>query len=117
MDAFRAIHRIAELKCATRPTWDAIDVLVVPSTPTIYTKAEISADPIALNSRLGIYTNFANLMGLCAVAVPNGFRPDGLPQGITLLAPSFQEARLAAIGAAFQRASSLPLGATAHRLP
>lgn len=114
MDAFRAIHRVAELKCATRPTWDSIDVLVVPSTPTIYAKAEIAADPIALNSRLGIYTNFANLMGLCAVAVPNGFRPDGLPQGVTLLAPSWQEARISAVGAALHRASGLPLGATGN---
>lgn len=116
VDTFRAIHRIAELKCATRPTWDSIDVLVVPSTPTIYTKAEIAADPIALNARLGIYTNFANLMGLSAVAVPNGFRPDGLPQGITILALPFQETRVAAIGAAFHRASDMPLGGTGNRL-
>ena len=116
VDAFRAIHRLAELKCATRPTWARVDVIAVPSTPTIYTKAQVAADPIALNSRLGVYTNFANLMGLCAVAVPNGFRPDGLPQGVTLLAPGFGEARLAAIGAAFQRAAGLPLGATGNRL-
>jgi allophanate hydrolase len=117
VDVFRAIHRLAELDCATRPTWKRIDVLVVPSTPTIYTKAEIAADPIALNSRLGIYTNFANLMRLCAVAVPNGFRPDGLPQGITLLAPAMHESKIAAISAAFHRASDLPLGATGNRMP
>ena len=117
VDTFRAIHRIAELKCATRPTWEAIDVLVVPSTPTIYTKAEIAADPIALNSRLGIYTNFVNLMGLCGVAVPSGFRPDGLPLGITILAPSFEEARAAATGAAYHRATGLTLGGTGNSQP
>jgi allophanate hydrolase len=116
VDTFRAIHRVAELKCAARPIWDSIDVLVTPSTPTIYTKAEIDADPIALNARLGIYTNFANLMGLCAIAVPSGFRFDGLPLGVTFLAPGHQEARVAAIGAAFHAACDLPLGATAHRL-
>ena len=100
-DVFRAIHRIAELKRDVRPVWDAIDTLVVPTTPTIFTKAEISADPIGLNSQLGIYTNFVNLMGLSAVAVPNGFRPDGLPQGATFLAPGFAEGRAARIAAAF----------------
>ncbi len=100
-DVFRAIHRIAELKRDVRPVWDAIETLVVPTTPTIHTKAEIEADPIRLNSQLGIYTNFVNLMGLSAVAVPNGFRPDGLPQGATFLAPGFAEGRAARIAATF----------------
>ena len=111
-DTFRAIHRIAELKRDTRAIWDAIDVLAVPTAPTTYRKAEIEAEPIALNSRLGIYTNFVNLMGLCGCAVPNGFRSDGLPQGVTFLAPSFQEPRVAAFGAAYHGALGGTLGAT-----
>ncbi len=103
LDTFRAIHRIAELKCATRPVWNDIDVLLVPTTPTIYRKSEILADPIALNARLGIYTNFVNLMGLCGVAVPNGFRDDGLPSGVTFLAPGMEEAKAASIAAEFHR--------------
>ena len=114
-DLFRAIHRLAELKCETRSTWDAIDFLLVPTTPRTYTIAEIEADPIRLNSLLGTYTNFANLMGLCAIALPNGFLDSGVPLGITLLAESYREAYLSAVGASYQRAFDLPLGATPHR--
>lgn len=109
-DTFAAIHRIAELKRDTRALWDDIAVLLVPTTPTIYTKEEIAANPIQLNSNLGIYTNFVNLMGLCGIAVPNGFRKDGLPLGVTFLAPSFNEARAAGIAAAFHKATGLKLG-------
>ncbi|OLP61619.1 allophanate hydrolase [Xaviernesmea oryzae] len=109
LDTFAAIHRIAELKRDTRPVWDDIAVLMVPTTPTIYTKAEIAENPIQLNSNLGIYTNFVNLMGLCGIAVPNGFRADGLPLGVTFLAPGFAEARAAGIAAAFHRATGLSL--------
>lgn len=117
LDTFAAIHRIAELKCATRPIWDDIAVLMVPTTPTIYRKSEIAADPIALNAKLGIYTNFVNLMGLCGIAVPNGFRADGLPLGVTFLAPGFAEAKAAGIAAAFHRASGLPLAMFANPYP
>ncbi len=113
-DTFRAIHRVAELKCQTRPVWQSIDTLVVPTTPTIYRKSEIEADPIALNARLGIYTNFVNLMGLCGAAVPAGFRADGLPLGMTFLGPSFTESLQMALGAAFHRAQGLRLGASAN---
>jgi len=116
-DVFAAMHRIAALKRDTRATWADIDVLIVPTTPTIYRKAEILADPIRLNAQLGIYTNFVNLMGLCGMAVPNGFRPDGLPQGVTFLAPSWQDAKVASYGAAFHKATGLTLGATGNPQP
>ena len=93
-----------------------MDFLLVPTTPTIYTIAEIEADSIRLNALLGSYTNFVNLMGLCGIAIPNGFREDGLPQGITLLGQPFREAYLSAVGAAYHRAIDLPLGATPNHL-
>jgi allophanate hydrolase len=117
LDTFRAIHRIAELKCETRAVWDEVAVLMVPTTPTIYRKSEVLADPIALNSKLGIYTNFVNLMGLCGIAVPGGFRDDGLPLGITFLAPGFAEARVAGVAAEFHRRTGLPLGAFDNAYP
>ncbi len=115
-DVFRGIHRLAELKRDARAIWKTIDALVVPTTPTIYRHDEIAAEPIALNSRLGIYTNFVNLMGLAGVAVPNGFRQDGLPQGITILVPSFQEGRAASIASAFHRKLGGKLGGTTTEL-
>ena len=110
-DTFRAVHRLAEFKRDARRLLAGVDVLVVPTTPTIYRIDEVEADPIVLNARLGTYTNFVNLMDLCGIAVPGGFRADGLPLGITVIAGAFEEAKAAAIATAFQRAAGLPLGA------
>jgi len=111
-DTFQAIHRLAELKRDARRVLAGAACLVLPTTPTIYRVAEVEAEPILLNSRLGTYTNFVNLMGLCGVAVPSGFRTDGLPLGITVIAPAFAEARAGAIADALHRATGLTLGAT-----
>jgi allophanate hydrolase len=116
-DTFRAIHRLAELKRGARRLLAGIDYLIVPTTPTIYRVDEVEADPIVLNARLGTYTNFVNLMDLCGIAVPNGFRADGLPLGVTVIARAFAEAKAAAIATAFQRATGLTLGAVGAAYP
>ncbi|MFN3402213.1 MAG: allophanate hydrolase, partial [Ferrovibrio sp.] len=79
--------------------------------------AELEAEPIQFNSNLGYYTNFVNYFDLAALAVPNGFQPDGLPAGITLIGPRFSEPLLAGIGEAWQRDTGLSLGATRHAHP
>jgi allophanate hydrolase len=91
--------------------------MLLPTAATIYTRGQIEADPITLNSRLGYYTNFANLLDTAAVAIPAGFRPDGLPFGVTLFGPAWSDATLASIGAAFQRHTSTKLGGSRHPLP
>jgi allophanate hydrolase len=101
VDTFRAQHRLAALRRETEPVWAAADVLVVPGAPTIYRRAEVEADPIALNARLGLYTNFVNLLDLAAITVPAGFREDGLPFGITIIGPAFTDRALAAVAARF----------------
>ncbi|MFN0317071.1 MAG: allophanate hydrolase [Burkholderiales bacterium] len=111
-EAYRAIHRLAELSRDARRVLRDTDVFVLPSTPTVYRIAEVEAEPILLNARLGTYTNFVNLMGLCAVATPAGFRADGMPLGITVLAAPFEESRAAVIAASHHRATGMPLGAT-----
>jgi Asp-tRNA(Asn)/Glu-tRNA(Gln) amidotransferase A subunit family amidase len=70
-------------------------MLVVPTTPTIYTVDEIAAEPYRLNATLGTYTNFVNFFDLCALAVPSGRYRNGIPIGITLIAPAFADAALA----------------------
>ncbi len=117
VDAFKAQYRLGELRRATEPLWHDVDAVVLPTAPTIYTVAQVNVDPVALNSRLGHYTNFVNLLDLAALAAPAGFRPDGLPFGITLIAPAWHDAALASLGRRFARALDLPLGATKHRLP
>lgn len=114
-DAFAAQYRLEELRREIAPLWERIDCLALPTAGTIYTIAEVQADPLRLNSNLGRYTNFTNLLDLCALALPNGFGADGLPAGLTLLAPAFCEERLLAIGEEFQRRRNLPLGATGHQ--
>lgn len=119
-DAFRAIHRIAELKRDVRRYWRDIDVLLVPTTPTTYTRQAIAEDPIELNTRLGTYTNFVNLMSMCGCAVPSGFRSNGTAYGMTILGESFQDGRVleAARRYHFSRArSGLTLGATERAHP
>ena len=117
VDAFTGQYRLAEFARVTAPVWDRIDVLLLPTTPTIYRVDELAAEPILLNSRLGTYTNFVNLLDLCGIALPNGFRPDGLPQGVTFLAPAWSDRMLAGLGQAWQRSTGLPLGATGAALP
>jgi allophanate hydrolase len=91
--------------------------LVTPTAGTIYTIEEVNADPIRLNTNLGYYTNFMNLLDLAAIAVPAGFQRDGLPFGITLAAPSFTDEALCALGGAVHRRLVDRLGATAATLP
>jgi allophanate hydrolase len=111
-DIARDRARLAELRQETDPVWQRIDLMLLPTSGTIYRIAEIAAEPFALNARLGHYTNFTNLLDLSAIAVPNGFQSNGLPAGVTLLAPAFHDPLIAAVAAAFQAQAGLPLGAT-----
>ena len=116
-DAFAAFYQLEELRQVRDRTLRAIDALVLPTAPTIYAIDEVLADPIGLNSRLGIYTNFVNLLDMCGLAVPASIRPDGIPFSVTLLAPAGDDAALAAIGREFHAATGLPLGALQHPQP
>jgi allophanate hydrolase len=98
-DAFAAAHRLAELRLATRPVWERADALLLPTAPTMFTEAEITDEPIARNAILGTYTNFVNLLDLCAVAVPGAAREDGLPFGVTLIAPAGADRALVTLAA------------------
>jgi allophanate hydrolase len=115
LDVFRALAALDRLRAQARALLSTVDFLLVPSTPTIYTVEEVLARPRDLNARLGLYTNFVNLLQLCGLAVPNSFRADGLPSGITLIGLGDRDATLAAYGAAYQRALAGPLGASGRR--
>jgi allophanate hydrolase len=116
-DAFEGSYRLAALRRLTDAIWESIDCLLVPTAPTIYTISEVQADPVDLNTTLGYYTNFVNLLDLSAIAVPVGFRDDGLPSGATFVAPPLRDEWLCGLGARFTWAGALPLGATGYPLP
>ncbi len=94
VDAFQAGYRLEELRRVTSREWTRMDVLLTPTTGTIYTREAVAQEPVALNTNLGYYTNFVNLLDLAAVAVPAGFRPSGLPFGISLVGPTFSDQAL-----------------------
>ena len=110
VDAFRGAHALEEFRRAAALEWAKMDVLLLPTAPTIYTVAAMRADPIALNSNLGRYTNFVNLLDCAAVAVPAGFRSDGLPAGVTLIAPAFTDDALAVLADRLHRAGPCGIG-------
>ena len=74
--------------------WHKMDLLLLPTTGTIYTIDQVNQDPVRLNTNLGYYTNFVNLMDLAALAIPAGFRKTGLPFGVSLIAPAFSDEAL-----------------------
>ena len=116
-DSFDGIYRLAELARAAAPVWNQIDVLIVPTIPDVCTLADVAADPIGANSRLGVYTNFVNLLDLCAVAVPGPFRDDGRPSGLTLIAPAGRDGLLAAMAARIHAAVGVTVGAFGAPVP
>ena len=117
IDAFDAFYKLEEMRRVRDRMFGHIDLLLLPTAPTVYTVAQVLADPIALNSRLGTYTNFVNLLDLCGLAVPAAMRGDGAPTGVTLLAPAGQDALLASVGRVFHADTGLPLGALGAAQP
>ncbi|MCW6512111.1 allophanate hydrolase [Lichenifustis flavocetrariae] len=117
VDAFEGLYRFNELRQKTEAIWAEVDGLLLPTAPTTYTVEAMMADPIRLNSNLGLYTNFANLLGCAAIAVPAGFRPNGLPFGVTLVGRGFQDDALAPLADALHRASDAGMGRARTAVP
>jgi allophanate hydrolase len=116
LETFKYEYRRAALARRIDTALAPFSALIVPTTPTIYTIEQVMNDPIQLNSRLGTYTNFTNLADLAALALPAALRDDGLPAGITLIAPAWRDRALAQLGKRWQRHVDLPLGATGRSL-
>jgi allophanate hydrolase len=112
VQAFEGEYRLKTLKRASESAWSQVDFIVTPTAGTIYSIAAVDADPIRLNATLGYYTNFMNLFDLAGVAVPAGFRSDGLPFGITLVGPWSSDRALLALADTVHRSSATTLGAT-----
>lgn len=101
VDAFESSYRLAALRRQSEQTWSEIDFLLTPTAGRAYRVAEVVADPLQLNTNLGYYTNYVNLLDLCALAIPCGAWSSRVPFGVTLLAPAFHDDWLLAWGARF----------------
>ncbi len=112
VDAFDARYKLAEFKRQADTLIGQVDVMLSPTTVTHPTKADVAADPIGVNSRLGTWTNFMNLLDYSALAVPIGFTDANLPVGVTLFGPVFDDLSLLSLGRALEARSMLPLGAS-----
>ena len=116
VDAFNGRYKLEELRRKTDAEWQKADILLLPTAPTTYTVAEMQADPIVLNGRLGRYTNFVNLLDCAAIAVPAGFESEShLPAGVTLVAPAFADDALAPLADALHRAAASGMGVDRDR--
>lgn len=116
-DTFKAQYRKEELVRVIDNLLDDIDGLLVPTAPTAPTIEAVNADPLTLNSQLGTYTNFVNLADFCALAVPAGFRDDGLPFGVTLVSGAWKDRELQTLASRWLNAHPTPLGATDQARP
>lgn len=116
-DTFSAQYRLAELALAAKAALKGIDAMMVPTAPRAVTLSQMAADPVGQNSLLGRYTNFVNLLDMCALAVPVSLAGDGTAAGVTFIAPSGHDAALASFGRAFHQVSGLTMGASEAPLP
>ena len=117
VEVFEAMYRLAELKRRAEPIWNVADVLLFPTTGTCYTMEEIEAEPLMRNTDLGYYTNFVNLLDLCATAVPSGFCQNGLPFGVTVIGPAGRDGFVLEIADRLHRAHVTQMGATGIPVP
>ncbi|MGM0433580.1 MAG: allophanate hydrolase [Pseudomonadota bacterium] len=116
-DAFNGLYRQHELRHALDQELADIDALLVPTAPITPSISAVEADPVHLNAHLGRYTNFVNLADLCALALPAGFRSDGLPFGITLISGAWRDRDLQELGAHWLNHAPTPLSATGRERP
>ncbi len=116
-ETFAALYRLQTLRRVAARALAGFDALMLPTAPTAYSTAQVLASPIELNSRLGTYTNFVNLLDLCGLALPASVRSDEIPFGITLLAPAGHDAQLASLGRVFHADTGLAMGSRPLPLP
>lgn len=110
LDVFRAQYGLRALQQQSAGIWSQADLLMVPTAPLHPSFADVDAEPLSVNGVLGTYTNFVNLLGWCALALPAGSTADGLPFGVTFIAPGHHDAALARFARDWQLALGLPPG-------
>jgi allophanate hydrolase len=116
VEAFDAAYALEALRRETESVWAQVDFLLLPTTPTHYTIAQVNEAPVALNSNLGYYTNFVNLLDLAAIATPAGFKQNGLPFSVSLIGKAFTDDGLLQIADRLHRKLAITLGGSTRKL-
>lgn len=108
MAAFRGLYALQGFARAAEEIWTQIHVLLLPTTPVVYRRSELLAEPVTLNAHLGRYTNFVNLLDMSALALPAGFRSNNTGFGVSLIAPAWGDELLLQLGARYEQAAAFP---------
>ncbi|MCG9917021.1 MAG: allophanate hydrolase [Phenylobacterium sp.] len=108
LEAFKGLYALQDHARAAQALWAQIDVLLLPTAPTIYRIAEVLVEPFALNANLGLYTNFVNLLDMSAIAVPAGYRDNGTGFGVTLIGPAFADPALLDLARRYEEIRPMP---------
>jgi allophanate hydrolase len=116
VDGFQAAYRLQAIRRKADVLFNEVDFLLLPTAPTTYKISEVLASPIALNSNLGYYTNFVNLLDLTAVAVPAGMLENGLPFGVSLIGKAFADEGLLIMADRLHRKLASSLGGSKRLL-
>lgn len=110
LDTFDAQYKLAALRRRAEFELNKVDAIVTPTMPRYFSIDEVAKEPVVLNSQLGYYTNFMNLLDCSAVAVPCGFYKNGVGFGVTLFQSAFSDKKLLSIAATIQNKLQLAPG-------
>ncbi|MDP4624888.1 MAG: allophanate hydrolase [Akkermansiaceae bacterium] len=102
-DFFEARYKLAECKRLADQEMAKVDFIITPTTPRNYKVAEVLAEPVKLNSILGTYTNFMNLLDYSALALPAGMYEGRLPWGVTIFAHVGMDRALLELGSMYEQ--------------
>jgi allophanate hydrolase len=108
LETFKGLYALQDHARSAQALWESIDVLLLPTAPTIYRISEVLAEPFALNANLGLYTNFVNLLDMSAIAVPAGYRDNGTGFGVTLIGPAWADAALLDLARRYEEIRPMP---------
>ncbi|MBX2847675.1 MAG: allophanate hydrolase [Acidiferrobacterales bacterium] len=117
IETFQYEYKMQEYRMLAKQIFKQFDFLMTPTAPSTYTIEQVLKDPITLNSNMGYYTNYMNLLDLCGVAVPAGFMSNQLPFGVTFIAPAMQDQKLLSYAHLWQKTCNRSTGAIAANPP
>ena len=115
-DVLTALRRVEQLKRTCLQALEPVDFMVTPTVPRLFRIEDDAREPRAVNDKLGIYTRFVNFIGCPVLSIPQAFRADGLPSGISLVGLPERDTSLDAIAAALHERSGAGMGRLRHEV-